>query len=350
MLCLGGLRAAGKLSASMVASLMLQFLPILAQRAHRKQEKLNRVGEQQRELLLPMLHRMSVQLESIKEASSVKPHLDAFISGAETTKLGDSIASLFKIFATLESKAEVAQLIKGVSEELLDLLPRLFPASLHGAEVPMSVHRGSRCACCNAEPIEGPRFRSASDGIDICGECFIDHAFDASRNFECHLTAEDADPWEVFQNHRDHMCRQWVEFVNGCGSNNWWHGVPSSESAAGDQGAFDTFWKAAAGKGKGKGKGKTKENGHKCKGIGKAHWHLFGCRRPRGGPFKMAGDQERNWASATMHSPGCAIPPEFSAWMGGLHPDPNVDTWQSDNSGRSTGAGASAAAHWRPGA
>lgn len=189
LMCLRGLWDAQKMSAKMVGSMMLQFLPILAQRAHRKQEKLNRLGPSKREELLPLLRCVSAYIERVPEAAPLKSQLEDFISGRDVTKLGDFLALLFKTLAMSKDRHGVAEAINGVAEQLLNFMPRIFPAMFEGSSevqrAGVAVHHGVRCSACNAEPVSGPRFRCAEAGIDLCGECFIDQGCEISDQFEC---------------------------------------------------------------------------------------------------------------------------------------------------------------------
>merc|ERR1719498_1466743 len=98
---------------------MLQFLPILAQRAHRKQEKLNKLGPQMREGLLPLLHSVSARMDLVQDAKAVKPLLEEFISGSDTTKFGDFVAQLFKALSVCKDRHAVSEAITGVAPDLL---------------------------------------------------------------------------------------------------------------------------------------------------------------------------------------------------------------------------------------
>mmetsp|Transcript_159482 Transcript_159482/g.511740 ORF Transcript_159482/g.511740 Transcript_159482/m.511740 type:complete len:471 (-) Transcript_159482:239-1651(-) len=297
LICLGSLRAANKLSAAMIASIMLQFLPILAQRAHRKQEKLNRIGAQYREMLLPLLHRVLLHLDELEEGQSVKPGVEAFVSGKDASKLGDCIGSLLKVLAASQRRAVVAQLLKSASEELMDLLPRIFPESFSDACPPVSQHAGVRCACCNSEPLLGPRFHSLADGLDLCGECFIDSAFEASAKFECHLASESAgaDAWKE-------GVKVWKEGI----------GVWKKAWAAAVKGGMPGM-KGCKGKGKGKGKGRGGCYGWKALGpdAGDAqapwmpwaaadHWYTWGM--PGADPYS-------GWNASSEHGSSAILDP-----------------------------------------
>jgi len=235
MACLGSLRSAHRLSAPMMASLMLQFLPVMAQRAQRKKDKLNRMGSLKRDMLLPLLHRITLHLDTIPGAEAVKTELEAFVSGQHIENFGDCISSLLRLLVSTEPKATVACLLKNISEDVLDLLSSVFPRSFMCEYPDVLEHSGTRCATCSAAPIRGPRFHDTASAIDLCGECYIDFAFDASTNFECRLAA-------------------------------------SSDDTA--RGAFKFAPVFQVGKGKGKGKWKGL-----CKGMHKGLWNPF-CAMP----------------------------------------------------------------------
>merc|ERR1712038_1340629 len=157
------------------------------------------------------------------------------------------------VMVSIEPKAAVAHLLKSISEDILDLLPRVFPRTFTCEYLPIAEHQGTRCVACNSEPILGPRFHNNASAIDLCGECYIDFAFDASTNFECHLAAAStghcADPWK--------------------------------------DGA--KCWKELAGAFFGKGKGKGKRNGPK--GWGRGLWNHCGSQHMDTHPAEMFAKQ-----------------------------------------------------------
>jgi len=258
--CLGSLRAADRMSAPMIASLTFQFLPIMAQRAHRKQEKLNRVGTQHRELILPLLRRIAGQLDTVPGTEVVKKDLEAFIAGRQTGKLGDCISALLKVLVVAEPKEAVAHLLKDASEELLDLLPRVFPLAFASHYPTLATHVGTTCAACNVEPIRGPRFHNPAGKLDLCGECYIDSAFDASTKWECRLAAAtpcDVDPLAAW---KEGMKARFegMKAKKDCGK--------AWKELAGAFAFANVAFKGLTCKGKGKGK---------AKGHGKEHWQPY---------------------------------------------------------------------------
>lgn len=193
--CLAGLHHAGRLSSRMISSLVLQFLPILAQRAHRKQEKINRIGGQHRDMVLPLLKKALAGAGTIPELEPVKPLLEGFIFGPDDSKLGDCAAALLKALANAPSREPVAALVRGAGAELLELLPQAVPDVFSwdgGLAIGVAEHRGVKCAGCSVEPIMGPRFLTAGaeGGMDLCGECFAFHTFEEGEKFDCHFMPE----------------------------------------------------------------------------------------------------------------------------------------------------------------
>lgn len=333
--CLGSLQTAGKMSASMVASLMLQFLPILAQRAHRKQEKLNRVGAQSREMLLPVLHRVLLQLDAIEGADSVKSALNGYLSGQDCGKLGDCVSALLKLLAAQGPTAAVAQLLKGVGEEMLDLLPRSFPEMFRGLLPAVAQHEGTRCAGCGTEPILGPRFRNSASSIDLCGECFIDFAFEASTKFDCHLAAPGCSHKESVQMYKaaykDH-CRAWKDHLKEAAS--W-------KDLAGEWAGFGQAWKDGwkpwwPGKGKGKGKWKGFGKDWWCKGKDKGYepgmddpcgWRPWTDWKPCGWPPAPPPVPWAPWPMPCCSAPGLGHPDPARAHFG--WDDASENSWDS---------------------
>lgn len=220
---LGSLRETGKMTVNMLASLTLQFLPIIAQRAHRKQEKLNRVGPQYREVVTPLLQLILVQVDKkLLGFGDIKVKMETFISGADTSKLGDCLSHFLRELVNIESKTVVASVVKAASSELCELLPKLFHKAFECQYPPLMRHVGTRCAVCGVSPILGPRFHNAGNAIDICGECHIDYPFEASNSkFECLLSASRVASPPVaslvaFASHGDQMMPPQKEHMDPC--------------------------------------------------------------------------------------------------------------------------------------
>merc|ERR1719174_3393644 len=114
-------------TSNMVGSMMLQFLPILAQRAHRKQEKLNRIGPQRHEALLDVLRSISGHIECIEECANLKESLEDYCTGKDTSKLGDFVAQASKALSTCKNEQARAQVIEGIAPTLMESFPKLFP-------------------------------------------------------------------------------------------------------------------------------------------------------------------------------------------------------------------------------
>jgi len=195
--CLNALHASGRLTSCMVASLVLQFLPLLAQRAQRKRESLNRYAVKwgERRPFIELLQILAQKLEPIPEAQTLMPALNAFISGTDTAHLGDLVANLLRALANTEAKRAVAQAVLAVSKELLTLAKGLLSPTDGGC--PWPTHVGSTCSRCGASPVIGPIFKPTSDSPEIlCGECFIVHSATSEENvaFVCHLLPDEVLP------------------------------------------------------------------------------------------------------------------------------------------------------------
>lgn len=268
LMCLRALRDAGMMSSKMVGSMMLQFLPILAQRAHRKQEKLNRLGPQKREELLSLLRSVSSQLGLVKETEPAKPLLEAFIDGTDVSRLGDFVALLFKALSTSKDRDAVAKAITGVTPELLESLPQLFPdlfekqASRDGPGI--AEHRGIRCVGCSREPILGPRFHCAEACIDLCGECFIVQGCEVSdQQFQClfeQVRSEEAP--DISRQSSDATAESWSwrddakAWRENTAWKDCWKKAWREQKAEWKKDVAKKKWEFFKGKGKGKCKGK----------------------------------------------------------------------------------------------
>lgn len=274
-MCLRNLHDAGMMTSKMVASMMLQFLPILAQRAHRKQEKLNKVGAQKLEVLRPLLLNISAHLDLVEEARLLKPMLEEFLSGADVCRFGDFVAALFKALTTCKNRQAVSEAIQGVADDLQLTLPQLFPdlfdstSTKRGPGVPE--HFGISCSGCSVNPIRGPRFHCAEASIDFCGDCFIVQSCKtAEQQFQCIFTHEE--PQGSSQEQRlaaGWRQRSWQENGFDVG---WREKMKAWEDykSAWWKDRQAEFKECAAKKGWfGKGKGKSKGKGKGGKGKGK---------------------------------------------------------------------------------
>ena len=207
--CLKGMYCSGRLTAAILASLALQFLPILAQRVSRKQEKINRKGPKLRKgPILQLLRRLCEQLKSIPDSQRACEALQGYIGGTDTGHLGDGLAELLKVLAACKSRILLASALVAVADEVLQVLPFLFPESfgpaspnpcgaVAAAVVGAPVHGGFACAMCHADPIVGPRFEVAGRKASLCGECFMKDSLlgnSEERDFSCRLAPKDYDP------------------------------------------------------------------------------------------------------------------------------------------------------------
>ena len=201
--CLKGMYCSGRLSAGVLAALLCQFLPILAQRVSRKQEKINRKGAKLRKgPVLQLLRSLCEQLEAIPNTPACEA-LSGYISGTDTGRLGDGLAELLRCLAACKSRTRLATALVAVADEALRVLPFLFPefgsaspkpcAAWAAAVVGAPVHGGFACASCQVEPIVGPRFELASKA-SLCGECFMKDSLQGraeEHDFSCHLAPKD---------------------------------------------------------------------------------------------------------------------------------------------------------------
>jgi hypothetical protein len=209
LVTLMGLYAVGRLTSASVASLALQFLPILSQRAQRKQDKMNIHGGSWREKLgiERVLQRVVDELGRVPEAAGPRAELRAYVEGRKAARLGDALCPVLKVLAAAverpgAAKARVAQALTGVADELKAALPMMFPTdfgpwapsepSPESAPLPRSLaHEGCACADCQQTPIVGPRFEAVgTHSWSLCCDCFAGHVAkhpEEQLDFRCHL-------------------------------------------------------------------------------------------------------------------------------------------------------------------
>lgn len=191
--CLKGLHESGRLTPEILASLMLQFLPIFAQRVQRKVEKMNRKGLKMRQdkNFKPLMHfikRLCIHFQEIPETRNVRDDLQNYLAGSEAARLGDTLAELLRCLVACSSRSTLASALLAVAKDILRVvLPCVFPESFQDTR-PCSewaaillgapVHGGIACALCRQQNIVGPRFEGqqhgeGGEGRSLCGHCFV---------------------------------------------------------------------------------------------------------------------------------------------------------------------------------
>lgn len=325
LMCLRSLHDADMMSSKMVSSMLLQFLPILAQRAHRKQEKLNKLGPQMREALLPLLHSVSAHLDLVEDARGLRPLLEEFITGSDSSRLGDFVAALFKALSTCKDRHAVAEAITAVAPELLESLPQLIPdlfagSFTDGAGPPE--HTGIRCSACNREPcIKGPRFHCAEAQIDLCGECFIDQGCEVTdQQFQCFFVPSDAQGAPTSsRDTASFSTGSWREHMKGWPESNDWK--ESWRKWKEEKAEFKAEWKRDMARRKGEFmKGKAKGKG---KGKGKWHWWVpdGATDAAEDGANSTISDSMASAPAASISDAGDTAPPGLdlphACWGGG---------------------------------
>ncbi|CAJ1365550.1 unnamed protein product [Effrenium voratum] len=186
--CFKGMHCMGRLSEKTLVSLVLQFLPIFAQRVQRKQEKINRKGVKLRDKkFLNLIKQVCEKFQDLPDTEKALTYLQAYHSGSDVNHLGDSLAELLRALVSCD-KASVAAALVAVAEDLLAVLPALFPDTFGAPNscVPLPVHAGYSCALCEMAPIEGPRFEE--NGSNFCAECFVIKSLQGkTEEAKCHL-------------------------------------------------------------------------------------------------------------------------------------------------------------------
>lgn len=122
--CLKGLHESGRLTPEILASLMLQFLPIFAQRVQRKVEKMNRKGLKMRQdkNFKPLMHfikRLCIHFQEIPETRNVRDDLQNYLAGSEAARLGDTLAELLRCLVACSSRSTLASALLAVAKDRL---------------------------------------------------------------------------------------------------------------------------------------------------------------------------------------------------------------------------------------
>jgi len=186
LLAAWALREGGLLTPAMLASLVLQGLPALAQRAAQEVDKINHAAKS------GLSNAWRQFLEDMAAAAADTPGLgpeaaalEAALAPSENAGLGEALLGLALVTRDLPFQAQ-ARLAEASAERLLALLAELGPASgadrgpcrwwqkaAAGVTGLLAQHPGVTCSGCGACPIVGPRFKcEARPDYDLCGNCY----------------------------------------------------------------------------------------------------------------------------------------------------------------------------------
>ncbi|CAK9026483.1 Dipeptidyl peptidase 8 [Durusdinium trenchii] len=201
--CLKGMHSSGRLSAEVLASLILQFLPILAQRVQRKQEKINRKGVKMRQhkSLMQLIKSICIHFQTLPGTSHILQSFAAYLAGNETQRLGDTLAELLRCLVSCKSRSSLAAALVAVARDILLVLPCLFPETFQeghpspcaewaAALVGAPVHEDVVCGRCGTSPIVGPCFQGTRHSL--CGVCFVEETVHGKAEgiYSCRLAPE----------------------------------------------------------------------------------------------------------------------------------------------------------------
>lgn len=272
------LKANDMLTPSMLASLIVQWLPMLTQRVTRKVEKINWIMKDGRLSVIAihgLLEELAKQCEATEGLTEFAQQFHSSMSQSNgDTRLGETLCAFLKTLQVMPFDAQVT-LIEKIYDWLVPFIEDVDNIFDPGNALDCAqAHENVRCRRCGANPITGPRFKCAvCDDFDLCGDCYVrkddvhckersigsDHS---SHSFQCILFAEQPpNRWCNDGKGKGKMkgCKgwkaSWVANMRGCNSES---GEPfgSNEHLPGD--AWACWWRPwDHGKSKGKGKWNT---------------------------------------------------------------------------------------------
>lgn len=248
-----GLRDNGVLTPQMFASLFIQWLPMIIQRATRKIDKINHmVKAGMTSTMCTALIVLQDHVSRIPALAEVASHLKAIVDQEPNAPLlGDTLRGFLLALQALAFEVQVS-FLENLAEALLPIMDDL------AAELPRSdrfdhwpqgqtgatIHHGVTCDHCGACPIAGPRWKCTTcPDYDLCGNCFTQKTsiHGSDHDFQCVL-----EPWKGkgkgckgwgkghkgFKGHMFHMF-QTMMHAKGDGWKGWGKGFHGESSTTG---------------------------------------------------------------------------------------------------------------------
>lgn len=109
-----------------MAKLAAQFSPLWLPKAAaelqsvEKQAKLDSVGKEKWEMLLPAFKRLYERIETVPEASHLKPNILPYIDGSDPDHLGRIVAELLEILAASDAKDAVMAIVEDFASNMME--------------------------------------------------------------------------------------------------------------------------------------------------------------------------------------------------------------------------------------
>lgn len=262
---------AGCLRADYATAVIVQWLPIIKQRAIRKMEKIRAIGAIHVSKFASALVALSEAADLSQNLQPFKERLCSLVTDPEGVDIGMLVADFLQAlvaepFAIQCKVVEpcISELINSpfVQEKLSKHVAPEFPSWTHSL-----LHHGVACDGCQQQPIEGPRFKSTMrPDYDLCAQCYLkkDTLLDADHVFETiFLPGKGDHGWKGCKGkHFKGWHHPWAKgFGKGMG-HGWWHHhmeegpVQDNADAEVDSGKGWSHGMWGKGKGKGKCKGK----------------------------------------------------------------------------------------------
>jgi len=173
------LKEDGVLNPKILASLFVQWLPMIIQKVTRKLDAINHtVKEGMTANMTNFILVLQHHVETVPALEVFAAQFNAILGqGPNAPLLGDTLRSLLITLQTLPFEVQV-NFVEQLSESLFPLLDDLIadlpqkdarPWWMQGA----TVHHGVTCDHCEVNPIAGPRFKCTTcPNYDLCGNCF----------------------------------------------------------------------------------------------------------------------------------------------------------------------------------
>lgn len=163
------------LSPEAVSALLLQWLPMITQRAVRKMDKISKVGPKFVGNILPCIRALAKIVQDAAGLEHFAGRLEELASDPASTQIGLLVVEFLKALGG----ADLVVRRRVISEFVVAVFPLLDPF-IEGLPMPWPastgcfVHAGINCDGCNASPIMGLRFKClVCQDYDLCAACYM---------------------------------------------------------------------------------------------------------------------------------------------------------------------------------
>lgn len=154
----GNQRPVNNPMAKLAAQFSPLWLPMVAAelQSAEKQAELDRAGKEKREQLLPAFRRLYERLETVPEASHLKPNILSYIDGSDPNHLGSLVAELLEILAASDAKDAVMGIVEDCASSIMETFLNSMMDTFHSRSADMGTQASASSEGTMPVPMPSP--------------------------------------------------------------------------------------------------------------------------------------------------------------------------------------------------